>query len=587
MLYYIDIVDACNLRCPTCIRGRRELENTSSRMSLNKFKNILAKAKDNGAKTIALYNWTEPFLHPQLPDFVDEIKGQGLSCILSSNLSLKRIPRLEDTLKAGPSSFQVSISGFTNEIHTINHKGGDIRIVKEHLLQISKMLPGIDHNIKVTVKYLVFDYNRSQIDDFKYFVENIGLEFMTHPGMGNPQEKQEKQEKHGLKTINGHLTIDSVGLDACENTFLCPCEFLFDQMVLNHFGEVFLCCVFEASNLYKIGDFCKMPYPAVMLSRLFHPQCRTCVFARRKYTDIDMANLNLWFSDLPSFIESPIKSDLPSFWESPINSDLPSFWKSPINSDLPSFWEKPINNVVQQINYGGDIKEIVHYRKRIELVSTGGNPFFMIPDTYTFESGALYIMQIEIKAPVKTTLQLFYKNSNEEFSEKKSIFHPLKVGENNILLYLNDVSGKTNFRLDPGNHPGKYVITAYYVYKSHPIEYSSDIKEIVHYRERIELVSTGGDPFFMIPDTHTFENGELYIVQIEIKAPVETTLQLFYKELDEVFSEKKSKCHPLKAGENNILLFLDDVSGKTNLRLDPGNHPGQYVITKFDVYKFI
>ncbi len=81
MLYYIDIVDACNLRCQTCPRGLRMMKNSGEKMSFSEFKKILAKSKKNGASVVGLYNWAEPFLHPEITRFVKEIVDNGIRCV--------------------------------------------------------------------------------------------------------------------------------------------------------------------------------------------------------------------------------------------------------------------------------------------------------------------------------------------------------------------------------------------------------------------------------------------------------------------------------------------------------------------------
>ena len=42
---WIDIIDACHLRCPTCIRGVRGIENSGRKMPLEMFEQIIAKVK--------------------------------------------------------------------------------------------------------------------------------------------------------------------------------------------------------------------------------------------------------------------------------------------------------------------------------------------------------------------------------------------------------------------------------------------------------------------------------------------------------------------------------------------------------------
>jgi hypothetical protein len=44
-LALVDTVDACHLRCPTCIRGVRGLPNTPAKMGLVTFSRILDKLR--------------------------------------------------------------------------------------------------------------------------------------------------------------------------------------------------------------------------------------------------------------------------------------------------------------------------------------------------------------------------------------------------------------------------------------------------------------------------------------------------------------------------------------------------------------
>lgn len=54
----IELIDACNLQCPTCIRGMRYMKNRRQQMGLDLFANILDKAARLGMRFISLYNWT-------------------------------------------------------------------------------------------------------------------------------------------------------------------------------------------------------------------------------------------------------------------------------------------------------------------------------------------------------------------------------------------------------------------------------------------------------------------------------------------------------------------------------------------------
>src|SRR5574344_1520015 len=175
MKFFIDIVDACNIRCTSCIRGQQAIKNSNNRMGFSLFEKIMLKAKQNGVDSVDLYNWTEPFLHPDIEKFVSEVKKYDLPLSLSSNLSLKSTPQLIDPLKAGVDTLHISVSGFRNETHQINHIGSDINIVKKHLQEIAEKKSHFAHDCKIFVKYLEFDYNKDEIAEFEKFVSSIGL----------------------------------------------------------------------------------------------------------------------------------------------------------------------------------------------------------------------------------------------------------------------------------------------------------------------------------------------------------------------------------------------------------------------------
>ena len=88
-----------------------------------------------GIKQVELYNYTEPFLHPDLYEFAKEVKKRNLTLGISTNLSLKHIPKLRecvDLLTPGD-WFVVTISGINEDIYNINHKGGNINNVLQNL----------------------------------------------------------------------------------------------------------------------------------------------------------------------------------------------------------------------------------------------------------------------------------------------------------------------------------------------------------------------------------------------------------------------------------------------------------------------
>ncbi len=96
MLFYIDILNTCNLKCIFCASGRGVQKRTNDLMSIELFDRITDKILHEAEDPIiGLYNWTEPFLHPDIGSFFQLLCDKKIKYTVSSNLSL---PNIKDKL---------------------------------------------------------------------------------------------------------------------------------------------------------------------------------------------------------------------------------------------------------------------------------------------------------------------------------------------------------------------------------------------------------------------------------------------------------------------------------------------------------
>lgn len=269
--YFIDIVDACNLACKYCIRGQRHMLNTKRKMPLAIFRKIIAKIEEHPG-VVALFNWTEPFLHDEIDIFVSEICSKRLRSVISTNLSMKNIPTLEATLNAGLNKIIVSVSGFTPATHKINHFASNIDTVKRHLQRMSQEIRNNSLNTIAEVHYLKFKHNLHEIADFKKFAEDIGFTFIV---------------KEGRETAGNYQKAQTVSPDDLLDTSLriSPCGHIFKSMAIDHAGDAYLCCNMPTSPYFRIGSFVNMDFSVMQLARFTHPACSRCGMKRDRWSD--------------------------------------------------------------------------------------------------------------------------------------------------------------------------------------------------------------------------------------------------------------------------------------------------------------
>lgn len=284
--FYIDIVGACSLKCPSCPKGNmQDVQNSAGIMSLELLDQILVKAKaDYDVESINLYNWTEPFVHPKLPEIIRLVHEHGLACGISSNLN--HVPRLEEVMAEKPDGFRVSLSGFNQSVYERTHTGGNIEKVKENIKRLAQLWRDIGASTYVEVHFHRYLGNMDDEIQMRDFVTNLGLNFTsvfasfcplekvlhcTDPAAGTALTEEDKKLIDILYlTPQDYYTL---GKNVSESN---TCARYTNQVVLNHAGEAQLCCIVYDESKYGVGDFLKQSKAELLKTRMSHDICKTC-----------------------------------------------------------------------------------------------------------------------------------------------------------------------------------------------------------------------------------------------------------------------------------------------------------------------
>ena len=284
--FYIDIVGSCNLRCPSCPKGNSShVQNSAGVMSLELLDQILSKATgEYDIESVNLYNWTEPFVHPKLPEAIRLVHSHGLACGISSNLSFA--PRLKEVMDEKPEGFKVSLSGFYQPVYERTHTGGNIEKVKENLQELARLWKENGRSSYVEVNFHRYLGNLDDEILMQKFVQELGLSFTTVYASFCPLEK----------TLNLHDSSIGAGLTPADEKFiellyLTPYDYLeiargvgkqydcaryTNQIVLNHKGEAQLCCVVYDEVEYGVGNFLDQTRSELLNRRRSHDVCKSC-----------------------------------------------------------------------------------------------------------------------------------------------------------------------------------------------------------------------------------------------------------------------------------------------------------------------
>jgi len=249
---------------------------------LSVFEQILQKAKrEFGIVGVALFNWTEPFLHPDLPEFIRCVKRENLICTLSSNLNLIR--RADDVLLAKPDTLRISLSGYTQAIYGQTHVHGEIETVKRNMRLLSEAKKRLrNRRTAIYVYYHKYLHNLDEVEPMKQFARSLGFDWLEDWAYYMPLERvielaEGRLSPEKKRFVDDHLALPiDKAIDEARLFKKEACGLLHDQIVLDAAGDIHICCAAYEKRTTRLGRFLEMTPDEVRNAKTRHPLCARC-----------------------------------------------------------------------------------------------------------------------------------------------------------------------------------------------------------------------------------------------------------------------------------------------------------------------
>lgn len=187
--------------------------------------------------TLNVFNWSEPLLHPQLPELIAAARRRGIFTCVSTNLNAGDPPLFHGLVDAELDHLIISISGVDQQTYEQYHRGGKLERVWSNLARL------VDYRRRqgktkplIELKYLEFGYNRQEARPALAQARQRGADtFMVRHGTIPHQDD----------AWPGLPSRDWLGRQMVGRA----CSQLWDTVVLNADGGVAPCCY-----LYQRAD---------------------------------------------------------------------------------------------------------------------------------------------------------------------------------------------------------------------------------------------------------------------------------------------------------------------------------------------
>ena len=229
----IDLSNHCNERCLFCrdIDGNIFNQNDSVEGKFVDKGLIDIEVYENVVRTLSPYLLLcipyvngEPFVYKKFDLALNILKENNVGSMIATNGILLNERNISVLLDGGLDLLKVHVSGFSQEVHQIEHPIGNVEDIKNNLRNLSNEIKNCDANILVVIDYIKYKHNVSEIDLFRKFSEDLGFIFNIRPG--NPK---------GLESIGEVYRSNN-------NYQNVPCDWLWKVMTVNWNGDVFPCC---------------------------------------------------------------------------------------------------------------------------------------------------------------------------------------------------------------------------------------------------------------------------------------------------------------------------------------------------------
>lgn len=172
-----------------------------------------------------LYTNGEPLLYPDLSHVIRFASERRVATMIATNGLTLTNEKSQEILSAGLDFIKIQLSGFTQEIYSIQIRYGNVETLKDNIRNLAKINREGGYKTVILIDYILYNYNRHQLPLVREFCRKLGVMLSIRPG--NPS--------WGLEDKEPPLSTEELPLKM-------SCDWLWKATQVNWNGEILPCC---------------------------------------------------------------------------------------------------------------------------------------------------------------------------------------------------------------------------------------------------------------------------------------------------------------------------------------------------------
>ncbi len=240
----MDITEVCNLACIHCPHpqfkksghyGARYLSPDLNEKMVDEVRNhsrgkaIYIRYASNG----------EPLIHPHGYEMIEHAaRDSGVYVTLTTNGTIMNEKRTARLLEAGVHMIDISIDAYREETYSRVRVNGDLSITRENVLRLIRWVDESKADTKVVVSFVEQPVNRSEVEDFRAYWTDQGVDFVVirrmHSCSGAKRTQVNDQGERPLERYPCLYPWERICINARGDLAFCPSDWVHGSYVADY-----------------------------------------------------------------------------------------------------------------------------------------------------------------------------------------------------------------------------------------------------------------------------------------------------------------------------------------------------------------
>ena len=263
----IEPISLCNLRCPLCPIGARELKRPLGTMTVENFRRILDNVGPQ-LRTLALWNQGEPTLCEELPEMIRIAHDRGIFTTTSTNGTLLLRENLTDRLiESGLDELIVSVDGISQETYEHYRVGGQLSNVVSGIRALRKRRDELRRRKpRIVLQWLPMKHNEREIPHLRRTAAEWGADTVE---IKTAQVYTSDQAEEYLPDARELRRYEKRGQKWETRRRYQSCRRLWFSTVIDWNGTVVACC-FDKDEDYPMGNALREDFRSIWRGRTYN-----------------------------------------------------------------------------------------------------------------------------------------------------------------------------------------------------------------------------------------------------------------------------------------------------------------------------